>query len=40
VPAAISSALFDATGARIRRVPITPVRVRTALGRGGMDVTR
>ncbi|PYN85983.1 MAG: hypothetical protein DMD87_20755 [Candidatus Rokuibacteriota bacterium] len=34
VPAAIANALFDATGARIRRVPITPERVRTALARG------
>jgi CO/xanthine dehydrogenase Mo-binding subunit len=39
VPAAISSALFDATRARIRRVPITPVRVRIALARGVIDVT-
>jgi CO/xanthine dehydrogenase Mo-binding subunit len=33
VPAAIANALFDATGARIRRVPITPERVRAALAR-------
>jgi nicotinate dehydrogenase subunit B len=33
VPAAIANALFDATGARIRRVPITPERVRSALAR-------
>jgi CO/xanthine dehydrogenase Mo-binding subunit len=39
VPAAIARALFDATGARIRPVPITPVRVRTALARGVIEVT-
>ena len=33
VPAAIANAIFDATGARIRRVPITPERVRAALAR-------
>jgi nicotinate dehydrogenase subunit B len=33
VPAAIANALFDATGVRIRRVPITPERVKTALAR-------
>jgi len=31
VPAAIANAVFDATGARIRRVPLTPARVRGAL---------
>jgi len=31
VPAAIANAVFDATGARIRRVPLTPSRVRGAL---------
>jgi CO/xanthine dehydrogenase Mo-binding subunit len=31
VPAAIANAVFDATGARIRRVPMTPARVRGAL---------
>jgi len=30
-PAAIANAVFDATGARIRRVPLTPARVRGAL---------
>lgn len=33
VPAAIANAFFDATGVRIRRVPITPERVRAALAR-------
>jgi CO/xanthine dehydrogenase Mo-binding subunit len=33
VPAAIANAIFDATGLRIRRVPITPDRVKAALGR-------
>ena len=33
VPAAIANAIFDATGARIRRVPITPERVKAALPR-------
>jgi CO/xanthine dehydrogenase Mo-binding subunit len=31
VAAAIGNAIFDATGARIREVPFTPERVRTAL---------
>ena len=31
VAAAIGNAIFDATGARIRRVPFTPGRVREAL---------
>jgi len=31
VPAAIANAIFDATGVRLRRVPITPERVRAAL---------
>ena len=31
VPAAISNAIFDATGVRIRRVPITPERMKAAL---------
>jgi nicotinate dehydrogenase subunit B len=30
-PAAIANAVFDATGARIRRGPLTPVRVKAAL---------
>lgn len=32
VAAAIGNAIFDATGARIRQVPFTPERVKTALG--------
>jgi len=31
VPAAVANAIFDATGARLRRVPITPGRVKAAL---------
>jgi len=34
LPAAISSAVFDATGVRLRRVPFTPERVKAALARG------
>jgi CO/xanthine dehydrogenase Mo-binding subunit len=33
VPAAIGNAVFDATGARLRRVPFTPERVKAALDR-------
>jgi CO/xanthine dehydrogenase Mo-binding subunit len=33
VPGAVANAIFDATGARIRRVPITPERVKAALAR-------
>jgi CO/xanthine dehydrogenase Mo-binding subunit len=33
VPAAIANAIFDATGVRIRRVPMTPERVKAALVR-------
>ncbi len=32
VPAAIANAIFDATGARLRRLPFTPERVKAALG--------
>jgi len=32
VPAAIGNAIFDATGARLRDVPMTPQRVLAALG--------
>ena len=32
IPAAIANAVFDATGARLRSVPITPQRVLAALG--------
>jgi nicotinate dehydrogenase subunit B len=31
VPAAIANAVFDATGVRMRQVPLTPTRVRAAL---------
>jgi CO/xanthine dehydrogenase Mo-binding subunit len=31
IPAAIANAIFDATGARIRRLPFTPARVKAAL---------
>jgi nicotinate dehydrogenase subunit B len=31
VPAAIANAVFDATGARVRQMPLTPARVRAAL---------
>jgi nicotinate dehydrogenase subunit B len=34
VPAAVANAIFDATGVRIRRVPITPERVKAALTAG------
>ena len=33
VAAAIANAIFDATGVRIRRVPLTPERVKAALER-------
>jgi len=33
VPAAIANAVFDATGTRMRQLPLTPARVRAALGR-------
>jgi nicotinate dehydrogenase subunit B len=32
VPAAIANAFFDATGVRIREMPMTPARVRGVLG--------
>lgn len=31
IPAAIANAVFDATGARIRRLPLTPARVKAAI---------
>ncbi len=31
IPAAIANAVFDATGARLRTVPFTPDRVKTAI---------
>jgi CO/xanthine dehydrogenase Mo-binding subunit len=33
VPAAIANAIFDATGVRLRRVPLTPERVKAALAK-------
>jgi CO/xanthine dehydrogenase Mo-binding subunit len=33
IPAAVANAFFDATGVRLRRVPLTPERVRAALAR-------
>jgi CO/xanthine dehydrogenase Mo-binding subunit len=34
IAAAIGNAIFDATGVRIRQIPFTPDRVKTALGAG------
>jgi len=34
VPAAIGNAVFDAVGVRLRRIPFTPERVRTAMDAG------
>ena len=31
IPAAVANALFDATGARMRRLPLTPARVKAAI---------
>jgi nicotinate dehydrogenase subunit B len=31
MPAAISNAIFDATGTRMRQLPFTPPRVKAAL---------
>jgi CO/xanthine dehydrogenase Mo-binding subunit len=33
VPAAISNAIFDATGARLRSVPFKPEKLKVALAR-------
>jgi CO/xanthine dehydrogenase Mo-binding subunit len=33
IPAAVANAVFDATGVRIRRAPLTPERVKAALAR-------
>lgn len=33
VPAAVANAFYDATGVRLRRVPLTPARVKAALSR-------
>ncbi len=38
IPAAIANAFFDATGVRIREVPMTPARVRAALAAKGEGV--
>jgi CO/xanthine dehydrogenase Mo-binding subunit len=38
IPAAIANAFFDATGVRIREVPMTPDRVRAALAAKGEGV--
>ena len=35
IPSAISNAVFDATGARMRSVPFTPDKVKTALREAG-----
>jgi CO/xanthine dehydrogenase Mo-binding subunit len=32
VPSAISNAVFDATGVRLRSVPYTPAKVKAAMG--------
>jgi CO/xanthine dehydrogenase Mo-binding subunit len=37
IPAAIANAVFDATGVRIRRVPLTAGRVRAALKAAGVS---
>jgi nicotinate dehydrogenase subunit B len=31
IPAAVANAVFDATGVRMRRLPLTPERVKAAL---------
>ena len=33
IPAAVANAFFDATGVRMRKVPLTPERVKAALAR-------
>jgi CO/xanthine dehydrogenase Mo-binding subunit len=40
LPAALSNAVFDATGVRLRRVPFTPERVKAALARGPEQVVK
>jgi CO/xanthine dehydrogenase Mo-binding subunit len=35
VPAAIGNAVFDATGVRMRQIPLTPVKTRRALEAAG-----
>ena len=39
VPAAIANAVFDATGARLREVPMTPERVLSAI-KSGTTISR
>src|SRR5262249_28955685 len=39
-PAAIANAVFDATGARITELPITPERIALAILRGGSGTGR
>jgi CO/xanthine dehydrogenase Mo-binding subunit len=38
IPSAIGNAVFDATGARLRRVPFTPERVKAALSQSQLAV--
>lgn len=40
LPAALSNAVFDATGVRLRRVPFTPERVKAAIARGPEQVVK
>jgi len=40
LPAAISNAVFDATGVRLRRIPFTPERMKAALARGPEQVVK
>jgi CO/xanthine dehydrogenase Mo-binding subunit len=35
VPAAIGNAVFDATGVRMRPIPLTPAKVRDAFRKAG-----
>jgi CO/xanthine dehydrogenase Mo-binding subunit len=35
-PPSIANAVFDATGVRVRHVPMTPARVRAALAAAGL----
>jgi CO/xanthine dehydrogenase Mo-binding subunit len=37
VAPAVANAFFDATGVRVRRVPLTPGRIRAVLANGGDD---
>ena len=36
-PAAISNAIYDAVGVRMRRIPFTPERIQAALNRDGQE---